>query len=135
MTSVDGVFSCGNALHVNDLVDYVSESGECAGKNAAHYKPKPRAEIAMEASDRFGYVVPQRLDINADNRDTVLYFRSRDVLNGCTLKMHLDGKEVFSKKYPFLRPPEMERLEMDFSKFPLTASSRLELDIEVKANG
>lgn len=135
MTSVDGVFSCGNALHVNDLVDYVSESGECAGKNAAHYKPKPRAEIAMEASDRFGYVVPQRLDLNADNRETVLYFRSRDVLNGCTLKMRLDGKEVFSKKYPFLRPPEMERLEMDFSKFPLTASSHLELDIEVKANG
>lgn len=35
MTSVDGVFSCGNALHVNDLVDYVSESGETAGENAA----------------------------------------------------------------------------------------------------
>lgn len=135
MTSVDGVFSCGNALHVNDLVDYVSESGECAGKNAAHYKPKPRAEIDIEASDRFGYIVPQRLDLNADNRETVLYFRSRDVLNGCTLKMRLDGKEVFSKKYPFLRPPEMERLEMDFSSLPLTAASHLELDIEVKTNG
>ena len=135
MTSVDGVFSCGNALHVNDLVDYVSESGECAGKNAACYKPKPRAEIDIEASDRFGYIVPQRLDLNADNRETVLYFRSRDVLNGCTLKMRLDGKEVFSKKYPFLRPPEMERLEMDFSSLPLTAASRLELDIEVKTNG
>ena len=35
MTSVDGVFSCGNALHVNDLVDYVSESGELAGRAAA----------------------------------------------------------------------------------------------------
>ncbi|MGN0520054.1 MAG: NAD(P)/FAD-dependent oxidoreductase, partial [Candidatus Fimenecus sp.] len=37
MTTVDGVFSCGNALHVNDLVDYVSESGEIAGENAAKY--------------------------------------------------------------------------------------------------
>ena len=40
MTSVPGVFSCGNALHVNDLVDYVSESGEAAGKSAARYRPK-----------------------------------------------------------------------------------------------
>lgn len=39
MTSVPGVFCCGNALHVNDLVDYVSESGELAGKAAAHYQP------------------------------------------------------------------------------------------------
>ena len=104
-------------------------------ENAACYKPRPRTEIDIEASDRFGYIVPQRLDLNADNRKTVLYFRSRDVLNGCTLKMRLDGKEVFSKKYPFLRPPEMERLEMDFSSLPLTAASHLELDIEVKTNG
>ena len=35
MTKVPGIFSCGNALHVNDLVDFVSESGEEAGRNAA----------------------------------------------------------------------------------------------------
>lgn len=40
MTSVPGVFSCGNALHVNDLVDFVSASGEEAGKNAALFAKK-----------------------------------------------------------------------------------------------
>ena len=34
-TTVPGLFSCGNALHVNDLVDYVSESGSIAGERAA----------------------------------------------------------------------------------------------------
>lgn len=37
MTSVSGVFTCGNSQHVYDLVDYVSDSGESAGKNAAQY--------------------------------------------------------------------------------------------------
>lgn len=133
MTSVDGVFSCGNALHVNDLVDYVSESGECAGKNAALYAGKKRREIPINASKMLSYIVPQRLDLDADNRETVLYFRSRDIQNGCTLKMLVNGEAVFTKKYPFLRPPEMERLTIDFSKYPLDAASKVEFDIEVKA--
>lgn len=36
-TSVPGVFVCGNALKVYDLVDHVSESGEIAGNSAVRY--------------------------------------------------------------------------------------------------
>ncbi len=133
MTSVDGVFSCGNALHVNDLVDYVSESGDVAGANAAHYAKKERKEIAVNASAALLYAVPQKLDLNADNSQTILYFRSREILNGCTFKIRIDDKEVFSKKYPFLRPPEMEKLVIDFTKFNLTQNSKIELDVEVKS--
>lgn len=131
MTSVDGVFSCGNALHVNDLVDYVSESGETAGRNAARYEGKARREIPVKASGALLYAVPQSLNLNADNRETVLYFRSREVLNGCRLTITADGREVFAKKYPFLRPPEMERLVIDFSAFGLTDDSEIAIDIEV----
>lgn len=52
MTSADGIFSCGNALHVNDLVDYVSESGEIAGENAAKYVRAERKEIPVKAGSR-----------------------------------------------------------------------------------
>lgn len=131
MTSVDGVFSCGNALHVNDLVDYVSESGETAGRNAARYEGKARREIPVKASGALLYAVPQSLNLNADNGETVLYFRSREVLNGCRLTITADGREVFAKKYPFLRPPEMERLVIDFSAFGLTDASEIAIDIEV----
>ncbi len=131
MTSVDGVFSCGNALHVNDLVDYVSESGELAGRAAARYAPAPRREVELHASPALLYAVPQRLDLNRDNSKTTLYFRSREVLDRCVLRLRVDGREVFSKRYPFLRPPEMERLDMDFSQFELSEHSKIELDIEV----
>lgn len=134
MTTVDGVFSCGNALHVNDLVDYVSESGELAGANAAKYTKKTRREIPITATAALLYAVPQQLDLNQDNRETVLYFRSREILDGCTFKISVDGKEVFSKKYPFLRPPEMEKLTVDFSQYHLTEHSEIQLDIEVRAH-
>ena len=134
MTSVSGIFSCGNALHVNDLVDYVSESGEIAGENAAKYVKAERKEIPVKAGSRLLYAVPQKLDLNSDNQKTVLYFRSRDILNGCTFKITVDGKTVFSKKYPFLRPPEMEKLQIDFSQYQLSEHSEIQLDIEVKSD-
>ena len=133
MTSVDGVFSCGNALHVNDLVDYVSESGETAGEDAALYEKKERREINLTASNEFLYVVPQKLDLNRDNSRTTVYFRSREILDKCVFKIKKDGQEVFSKKYPFLRPPEMEKLVIDFDSFKLDESSELKLEIEVNA--
>ena len=133
MTSIDGVFSCGNALHVNDLVDYVSESGETAGENAASYEKKERREINLTASNEFLYVVPQKLDLNRDNSRTTVYFRSREILDKCVFKIKKDGQEVFKKKYPFLRPPEMEKLVIDFDSFKLDESSELKLEIEVNA--
>lgn len=133
MTSVDGVFSCGNALHVNDLVDYVSESGETAGENAALYEKKERREIDLTASGEFLYVVPQKLDLNRDNSKTTVYFRSREILDKCVFKIKKDGQEVFKKKYPFLRPPEMEKLVIDFDSFMLSEDSELTLEIEVNA--
>ncbi|MGN0467848.1 MAG: FAD-dependent oxidoreductase, partial [Acutalibacteraceae bacterium] len=133
MTTADGVFSCGNALHVNDLVDYVSESGETAGKNAAKYSKSERNEIDIHACDKFLYVVPQKLDLNQLGDETVIYFRSRDILDKCQFKIKKDGQEVFSKKYQFLRPPEMEKLVIDFSSYGLSKDSKIEFEIEVKA--
>lgn len=131
MTDIDGVFSCGNALHVNDLVDYVSESGEIAGENAAKYVKRERREIQINATNALLYAVPERLDLNADNSETIIYFRSREILDKCTFTITADGNEIFRKKYPFLRPPEMEKLVIDFNKFGLTETSEIKLDIEV----
>lgn len=131
MTDVDGVFSCGNALHVNDLVDYVSESGEIAGENAAKYVKRERREIQINATNALLYAVPERLDLNADNSETIIYFRSREILDKCAFTITADDNEIFRKKYPFLRPPEMEKLVIDFNKFGLTETSKIKLDIEV----
>lgn len=133
MTSVDGVFSCGNALHVNDLVDYVSESGEIAGKNAAEYAQGARNEIGIDIAGSFLYAVPQKLDLNRDNSETTVYFRSREILDKSVFKILVDGKEVYAKKYQFLRPPEMERLLINFDSFGLSKDSQIQFEIEVNS--
>ena len=119
MTLEDGVFSCGNALHVNDLVDYVSESGEYAGENALNYleglngkKERKLIPINYE-KDKFLYVVPQFIDINSDNNKAVFYVRSRDIRNNARIQIIGNSKLIYDKKYSFIKPPEMERIEMD----------------------
>lgn len=131
MTSVPGIFSCGNALHVNDLVDYVSESGETAGKSAALYSNASRKLVGVEATKNVLYIVPQQLDILADNKETVVYFRSREVFDNCIFRIKADDRVVFEKKYPFLRPPEMEKIVVDFANCGLTDSSKVTAEIEV----
>lgn len=116
MTSIPGVFSCGNALHVNDLVDYVSESGKYAGENAASYakyKEKVRL-ITIDSSDKdFLYVVPQQVNYISRNEKIILYFRSKDVRKNVKVLLMCKDKVLFKKTYSNLKPPEMERIEFD----------------------
>lgn len=131
MTSVAGVFSCGNALHVNDLVDFVSASGEEAGKNAALFAAKTRRAVDIKIGNEFLYLVPQQLELDADNSKVTFYFRSKKVLGKSTLRLLIDGTEVWKRKYPFLRPPEMQQLVLDMNKFGFTEGSDIRFEIEV----
>lgn len=116
MTSVLGVFSCGNALHVNDLVDYVSESGEIAGENAAQYvrgaSERQFVDIKMTGQD-FLYVVPQHIDLKAGKKTVILYFRSREVRENMRVTLKSGENVLFSKRYIKLKPPEMERVRLN----------------------
>lgn len=131
MTDMKGIFSCGNALHVNDLVDYVSEGAEIAGKNAAEYIMAERKLIKLDAQKNILYIVPQQLDISdaAKLCDVKLYFRSSEDFDNAVLTIDVDGKEFFKKKYAHLRPPEMESLNIDFSNCGLKADSKISFDI------
>lgn len=131
MTSVEGIFSCGNAFHVNDLVDFVSESGEIAGKNAAAWSGAERKTIDVHIGSEFSYLVPQKLDIGRNNSKVEFYFRSKKVMGRSRLKLKLDGETVWHREYPFLRPPEMQQLTLDMSKFELNENSDLRFEIEV----
>ena len=131
MTSVPGVFSCGNALHVNDLVDFVSASGEEAGKNAALFAAKSQRRVNINIGGEFLYLVPQQLDLEADNSKITFYFRSKKVLGKSTLRFTVDGAEVWKRRYPLLRPPEMQQLVLDMNKFGISESSDVRFEIEV----
>ena len=132
MTDVDGVFSCGNALHVNDLVDYVSESGQLAGKAAAGYGEKWQPggrKVLLETDASLQYLVPRKLNLDSGLDNVVLYFRSKETMQQGTLCIEADGKTVFEKKYRNLKPPEMEHLELDFREFHLEETSKVKVSI------
>jgi thioredoxin reductase len=142
MTMTDGVFCCGNALHVNDLVDYVSESGEAAGRAARSFAAAQRA-VAKQASfssgerplaeikadDSMLYIVPQRLNIDDLEKPAVIYFRSKEEMGKTRLAVTIDGKEVYTKKFLRLRPPEMERLELDFKAMNVKCGSTVKFSL------
>lgn len=133
MTSCPGVFSCGNALHVNDLVDYVSESGELAGAAAAAYSARARDLLPIEIGDGLLYLVPQQLDRLADNSAVTFYFRSREPLGKSKLILQCGGTVLLEKTYPFLRPPEMERVTVNCAGLP--AGGKLTARIEPQEGG
>lgn len=130
MTMVEGVYSCGNAMHVNDLVDYVSESGEAAGRAAARYTYAPRTFAGVQAGAGFLYAVPQKLDLAHPTQETVLYFRSKEDRGKTLVRVLADGREIFKKRYNQLRPPEMERLALELSNEDLVEGSVLRLEME-----
>lgn len=119
MTSVPGIFSCGNAFHVNDLVDYVSESGELAGTSAAEYAKKQElggVQIPTEATGETAYVVPQCVRQEDIQKKVTFYFRCKRTLGESELVVKSGSKVICKKHFLAVRPPEMERLIVDFSK-------------------
>jgi NADPH-dependent 2,4-dienoyl-CoA reductase/sulfur reductase-like enzyme len=130
MTMRDGIFSCGNALHVNDLVDFVSESGDIAGRHAAFYAAagkKPRTLIPVLPEGNIMYVVPQHLNLLGSG-EAVIYFRANKTLRNARLKIRAGEIELINKKYRVVKPPEMERVILNLSTIPAgTGSITIEL--------
>lgn len=112
MTSVSGVFSCGNALHVHDLVDYVTRGARTAGDAAATYSKSSENPVvkhiplAYEANV-FLYAVPQVFDPDAV-KPLHIYFRSKKPVSNQTVRLIADGETVFAKTFRRLLPSEME---------------------------
>ena len=112
-TNVQGIYTCGNATHVNDLVDYVSESGEIVGDALALDNNK-RELIGMQLKGNASYLVPEMIDINVENTNRVMYFRANKVLQNACVTLSVDDKEIYKKVYSKLRPPEMQRIVVNF---------------------
>ena len=112
-TDRDGIFACGNVLHVHDLVDYVSNEAEKAGENAALYalsdrKPNKK-KIPISVFGRARYTVPEIIDEDT-KEDTTIRFRVSNVKKDGKITVRVNGEEVISKKKRIMAPGEMETL-------------------------
>lgn len=111
-TSVEGVFACGNVLHVHDLVDFVSDEAEIAGKSAAEYIKSGYGEeidVAIKTDGKVRYSVPQRVTKRCD---VTVYFRVSDVFRNVNIGVYNGDKLVFSKKKAKVAPGEMESIKL-----------------------
>ena len=75
-------------------------------------------------------MVPERLNLSASLDNVTMYFRSAREMRNAKLKIKIDGKTVFEKKYQVIRPPEMERLQMDFSGFSIRKNQTVKIILE-----
>ena len=111
-TSIEGVFSCGNVLHVHDLVDFVSDEAEIAGKAAAEYINGVKSEkvsIPIKTDGKIRYTVPQ---IITKAKDVSVYFRVSNVYKNVTIKISDGNNVILTKKKLKVAPGEMECINL-----------------------
>lgn len=116
-TEIPGVFSCGNVLHVHDLVDYVVEEGKVAGLGAAKYLqgqlPTHESVLYTKAGEGIGYVVPSCIDLaNAEDK-VQLKFRVRKPRKDVYVEYRLGDKVLRRMLKPAIIPSEMEIISLD----------------------
>jgi NADPH-dependent 2,4-dienoyl-CoA reductase/sulfur reductase-like enzyme len=122
-TTIEGVFACGNVLHVHDLVDYVSEEASLAGKSAANYvlsdmqkREKLNNDIAVIAVGDVRYTVPAKLNINRMEDVLTVRFRVGKVIKNHFISVYFDEKRVIHKKRLIMVPSEMEDIKLSKAK-------------------
>lgn len=116
-TSVEGIFACGNVLHVHDLVDFVSEESAMAGRNAAMYireqADAERIEIPIRTEGGVRYTVPQSINLERMDEKITLRFRVADVYKNCSICAYCGEKRIAKKKKQIVVPGEMEQLVLE----------------------
>ena len=117
-TSVEGIFACGNVLHVHDLVDFVSEEAAIAGENAAAYVMGKEVEaecdyIDIKTESGVRYTVPQKINIEAMRDKVKVRFRVGDVYKDKFISVYAGEERILHKKKKVLAPGEMEEILLD----------------------
>ena len=107
-TSIDGVFACGNVVHIHDLVDFVSQESHLAGRNAGAFvtgQRPPADNIRLIPGDNVAYCVPHTI---STDRPHTIYMRVRSPKEKVAVKF----SDVYQKKLRYVFPAEMVNITM-----------------------
>ena len=127
-TSCEGIFACGNVLHVHDLVDFVSEEAEIAGCAAADYingTKRGEKSVNLITDGKVRYTVPQ---VICGDSEVKVYFRVSDVYENIRINVKRGDEVVLSKKKVKVAPGEMETVTL--KKEHYTGADVLKFEIE-----
>lgn len=134
-TLSDGIFACGNVLHVHDLVDFVTEEAYIAGKNAAEYAIGRAFErenmIRVQPGYGVRYTVPQLITKDRSNGFVDIFFRVTNVFRKAGILIKSEETLCHSSMHTNLTPGEMVSVRLDKSKLPKDIKY-LEVTLDVK---
>lgn len=131
-TGCDGIFACGNVLHVHDLVDYVSEEAVIAGRAAADYitgNIRSDTSVKLKTDGKIRYTVPHLL---TKKSDTTVYFRVSSVFRDATVTVRDGDRVILSKRKLKLSPGEMETVKLTADMIASVTSGELEFSLVTK---
>ena len=132
MTSIPGIFACGNVAVVFDLVDYVSQSAEIAASGAAEYLKSaaaPSGYISLLPEGNVNFVVPQRITAGKESEVSV-FLRVKHPDRRGTLDISENGEVTQSRRFATVAPPEMITC-----KIKVSGNADVVLDMKEAANG
>ena len=120
---MEGVFACGNVLHVHDLVDFVSEEAAMAGRNASLYvqnacrsqentKNLTEKEIILFSDKGVRYTVPSVIRPDHMPEELTVRFRVGGVYKNCYISCYLDRERIIHRKRSVVAPGEMEQIKL-----------------------
>jgi len=123
-TSLDSIFSCGNVLHVHDLVDYVALEGETAGRNAAKLILEGRKDILnvvkTNHNENLGYLLPNEIKVSDETQEVTFSFRvKKPIKKGEILFLDENNNELKKIIKLDMIPSEMIQLkvkDIDFKR-------------------
>ena len=136
-TSVPGIFSCGNVLHVHDLVDQVSEEATLAGFSAAEYlkqssSEKPTHAISVNPGDGVSYTVPSTIYVGAGKDQIIIRFRVRGIYKNAAIVVRAGDTELRRQKKRVMVPAEMQNVLLKQSELA-NVGDTLTISIEEEA--
>ena len=114
-TNIPGVFACGNVLHVHDLVDFVSQEAQQAGRRAARFLQKGEERgkaIRITAGKGVRYTVPAKVDPCRMEEELTVRFRVDNVYRGAAVTVSAGGETLQRRKKLILTPGEMEEVRL-----------------------
>lgn len=115
-TEAEGIFACGNVVHVHDLVDFVTEESVRAGKGAAEYVKTGFSEkgrvFTLENGDGISYTVPQKIRTANAGKKTDVFFRVNRIFKKSRITVKSLDKEIAAFSRKRMAPGEMEKISL-----------------------
>ena len=136
-TSIEGIFACGNVVHVHDLVDFVTAESQRAGRNAAKYVKgeikNSNDYIQIKNGNAITYTVPQKIRVENLDKGIDVFMRVNNVYHDVCIKVKADNKELLSFKRKHMAPGEMEKIMLPKTILETIKGNEIIISVEKEA--